>query len=496
MSDGGAPIVSRAEAAAFDRAAIDAGVPGIVLMENAGRGATDAIVARMGAHLERVVCVGGPGNNGGDAWVVARQLRTRGHERVRALLVGRRDALEGDAALAARAYEAVGGRIESVAPGPLEVEGATLFVDGLFGTGLTRPIEGGHAEVLRSMVGAPVVALDLPSGVDADTGQVLGTAPQAALTVTFGALKRGLTQAPGRALAGEVVVADIGVPDAASHPTTCIRLVDVARWVPRRRAHAHKGSAGHVLVVGGSAGKTGAAILASWGALRGGAGLVTIASSAHAAVDGKVVEVMSRPLASPAEVLTQVESLHAAVLGPGLGLDDAALALVREVGFEASAPLVLDADALTLLAREGLDRVQGAGPRVLTPHPGEAARLLGTDSASVQADRYAAAAELASRSGQVVVLKGAGTIVAHPDGRMRVCLAGTPALGVAGTGDVLAGVIGALLGNGLTPFDAASAGTWLHARAGELAAVTDRGLRAREVADALPAVLQTLRTTG
>jgi len=485
------PLLTREASRAIDQAMIDAGVPGVILMENAGRGAADAIEARFADRLARAVVIGGTGQNGGDAWVVARRLRARGH-RPRAFLAGERSKVSGDARINLEALEAVGITVE-----PREAIGealaqATLIVEGIFGTGLDRPVEGWRVELLGQIeeAAAPLVALDLPSGVDADTGAVLGTAVTAALTCTFAGHKRGLWQGQGRARAGEVVLCDIGVP-GPSAADALLELPDAAGWLPARAFDDHKGGAGHVLVVAGGPGKTGAAVLCGYGALRGGAGLVTLAArpEAREALDRKVVELMTAELGALGDL---AEGKAALVVGPGLGLDEAGRALSLEAATKIAAPAVLDADALTAIADEGLEILrEAAGPRVLTPHPGEAGRLLGISAGEVQADRYAAAEALAEASGQVVVLKGAGTIVANGE-RLAVCPLGTPALGVAGTGDVLAGVLGATL-SAAAPFEAACASVLLHARAGELAATTDRGLFAREVADRVPTALRESR---
>ncbi len=487
------PLLTREASRSHDARVIEAGVPGVILMENAGRGAAEAILERFGDRLDRVVVVGGIGQNGGDAWVVARRLLARTGQRARAFLAGDREAIRGDARVNLAALEAVGVSVEPIEGLGPALGSATLIVDGLFGTGLDREITGWRAELVQALAdaAAPLVALDLPSGIDADTGAVLGVAPWAALTVTFAGHKRGLWQGAGRAHAGEVRLVDIGVP-----PPACIdrllELADAARILPPRPLDAHKGTAGHVLVVAGSPGKTGAALLAGEGAVRGGAGLVTLAAEAAAreALDRKVVELMTVTRGPMSELAPGKASL---VVGPGVGLDAAARAAVLEAALEVEGPVVLDADALTLVAEAGVDRLrEAAGPRVLTPHPGEAARLLGGTAADVQRDRYAAVERLASATGQVVVLKGAGTLVAEPDGRVAVCPLGTPALGVAGTGDVLAGLLGACLA-AAAPFEAACAAVLLHARAGELAAQTDRGLHAREVAAAIPSALAEAR---
>jgi NAD(P)H-hydrate epimerase len=500
------PLLSAAEVRALDRDASERlGVPGHVLMENAGRGAFDAIVARFPHALRRVVVVGGVGQNGGDGWVVTRLLQAAGYAPT-AIVVGDPARIGGDAvgnfaALAKLGVEV--GRASEGQLGPLlDVLGsATLVVDALFGIGLVRPLGELHAHVVDAInaCAAPVVALDLPSGVHADSGAVLGTAIDADLTVTFGAHKRGLHQHPGAARAGELCCVPIGAAEPSTAAAQLLEASDVAALVPARAAHVHKGDAGHVLVVAGSPGKTGAAALAGLGALRAGAGLVTLAArgAAAAALDAKVLELMTAPLpeaAEPAlaEVLALAQGKHAVVVGPGLGLDQAARALCRALALQLPMPAVLDADALTALG-EGLGELRSArGPRVLTPHPGEAARLLGCSSAEIQADRYAAANRLAVRSGQVVVLKGARTVIAAPNGELRVCPTGTPAMAVAGTGDVLSGAV-ATLCCAHAGLQAASAAVYLHGLAGELAAHGDRGLLASELAAALPRAIERCR---
>ncbi|HMI89954.1 MAG TPA: NAD(P)H-hydrate dehydratase, partial [Polyangiales bacterium] len=389
-----------------------------------------------------------------------------------------------------------------------ELAGASLVVDALFGTGLDRPLTGVHAAAVARInaCSAPVAALDLPSGIDADSGAVLGAAVDADITVTFAAHKRGLHQHPGAALAGELSCASIGVPAPSHADAGLLEASDVARWIAERAPDGHKGTSGAVLVIAGAPGRTGAALLSGLGAMRGGAGLVTLAArgAARAALDAKVIELMTEELPEQAEAaleraLALAEGKHAAVVGPGLGLDEQGRTLARQLALALPLPTVLDADALTALGTDlGVLRSASA-PRVLTPHPGEAARMLGSSSAAVQADRYAAATKLAEQSGQVVVLKGARTIIAAPSGELRVCPTGTPAMAVAGTGDVLSGVIASLLAtlsafDGTAPaFDAAAAGVYLHGLAGELAARGDRGLLASELAAQLPVALAQCR---
>jgi len=475
------------------------GIVSLVLMENAGRGATNAIRDVFGDCLERVVLVGGPGQNGGDAWVIARHLALLGH-RPLAVLIGDASRLRGDAQTNWAFLGKLGVETAEVAPEYAASIGehfadATLVVDGLFGTGLDRPITGGYADAIAAMDGAaaPLVALDLPSGLDADTGTIFGIAPHAALTVTFAGHKRGLHQYPGVEHAGKVRVADVGIPIGSTPAASLWTRDDLGALIARRAGDAHKGTNGHLLVIGGAPGKTGAALLAGRAAFRAGAGLVTIGAraDARAALEEKVIELMTTALPNEADQAA-VEALcagkRAIVLGPGMGLDELGGTWARAVALYAPVPAVIDADGLTHIAEDGLSSLKGApAPRILTPHPGEAARLLGESTADVQADRYAAAEALAKKSGQVVILKGARSIVAGA-GELRVCAEGTPALGVAGTGDVLSGVVGAL-GMTLAPIDAAIAGALLHALAGVEASVGDRGLIASEVADAVPTVL-------
>lgn len=504
------PLLSAAEASATDRRWIDGGVPGLVLMENAGRGAAEVLRAAFADRLARPVVVGGPGQNGGDAWVVARRLATWGL-RPRTLIASDPGRVAGDARVNLDALAGLGLSPARLAEGGLDplrdaLADATVVVDGLFGTGLDRPVEGWRRTVLEAMerAAAPVLALDLPSGVDADTGRVLGVAVRAEVTATFGGSKRGLWQHPGWLHGGRVVEVDIGVPLPAQTSQAAagawrLGVDDLLRWVPGRPPDAHKGTAGHVLVLAGSPGTTGAAVLSGLGALRGGAGKATLAvrPPRRAALDAKVLELMTTEIATPAAALAALAERDAGVVGPGLGLDRASRELALACASDATVPLVLDADALTAVADVGLDTLrQAAAARVLLPHPGEAARLLGSRTSDVQADRYGAAEELARRSGQVVVLKGAGSIVAtttEEGACLAVCPFGTPALGVAGTGDVLAGVVGARLANGAPIFAATASAVVLHALAGEEAARADRGLLASEVADALPDALDRAR---
>jgi hydroxyethylthiazole kinase-like uncharacterized protein yjeF len=501
------PLYTREEMREVDRAASEQyGIPSIVLMESAGARATDVLCAQYPRRLAHVLVVGGEGQNGGDGWVVARHLRSSGH-RPTCVLIGNEQRVRGDARVNLTALRALGVPVTVLAEQQVEqlaalVAQASLVVDALFGTGLSRDVEGQFARAiaLLNQAQVPICALDIPSGVDANNGQVLGCGVQATSTVTFAGHKRGLHQFPGVAHAGHVRCVGIGATLPDEPHASLIEDHDVAALLAPAAVDSHKGTRGHVLVIAGSRGKTGAAVLCALGAMRAGAGLVTIAADAETqrVLEHKVLELMTAQFdgAAPlASLLALAEGKASAVLGPGFGLDDARKQLARSLARELPIPCVLDADALTALATD-LEQLRGArAPRVLTPHPGEAARLLGRSAAAVQADRYGAASELAARSGHVVVLKGARTVIATPEGALRICRAGTPALGVAGTGDVLAGVLSALVARE-SAHAAAWAGVHIHALAGEIAAQSDRGMLASEVAHAIPRAFERTRRGG
>jgi NAD(P)H-hydrate epimerase len=499
-------VLTRAQVRAVDAALIGAGVAGVLLMENAGRGALEEVL-RVSPAPRRAVVLAGPGNNGGDALVVARHLRLARPD-LPMLVVTLQDPsrFQGDAAVMRDALTAVGVHPEPVDALDLDAlfVDVDLVVDGLFGTGLTRPLDGAaralvHAANARSI--PAVVALDLPSGLDADTGAALGEPDdvlRATLTCTIAALKPGLLTGLGRAVCGDLRVIALGAP------VPWARFA-VSTWRSAHRAaapragSAHKGDAGHVLVIGGAAGKVGAALLAARGAHRAGAGLVTVASPCAAAVDSRVLESMSAALPlNPDDLEAALRALlpraRAIVLGPGIGLDAWAAEVVRCVFSAARVPCVIDADALSLAAPVLV--TPAVAPRVLTPHPLELARMLAVEgprpAAVINADRFGAARLAASRFDATVLLKGAGTVIATPDGRAWVLPYAEPTLGVAGSGDVLAGAVGARLaeeGDSLRATLQAAhahglAGATLRAQRGAV-----RGALASEIADALSACL-------
>jgi hydroxyethylthiazole kinase-like uncharacterized protein yjeF len=510
------PILRVADMRELDRLAIEElGVPSLTLMENAGRAVAEAVLAHFGAaDLKRVLVVCGRGNNGGDGFVVARHLREAGvHARV--LLIGAEEGLSNDARVNAEALRRSGGGIDVLADegavqrffqSPPAVDAA---VDALLGTGAGGAPRGAVLEAVRGLnrMGVPVASIDLPSGIDADTGAVPGAAVEADLTVTLAFPKRGLWLFPARRFAGIVETADIGIPGEALQAFELRDFVveagDVAGWLPAWPRDAHKGTRGRLLVLGGSEGLTGAPTLAARAALRAGAGLVTagVPRSLNDAFEVKLTEAMTLPLAeaegrclAPGAIETLREydttRLSACVLGPGLSRRGPALELARLWVSTFDRPMVVDADALFAFAGQAdrLGRGPAAGSLVLTPHPGEAAALFGTTAAEVQANRIDRAREWAVRLKQVVVLKGAPTVVGSPVGEAFVNPTGGPLLATGGTGDVLAGLIGGFLAQGAAPLHAALLGVWLH---GFLADLFEerrgpRGLVAGDLIDLLP----------
>jgi ADP-dependent NAD(P)H-hydrate dehydratase / NAD(P)H-hydrate epimerase len=507
------PVFTADEMRRVDQRAIrELGIPGATLMENAGRGAAEVIQAALSdlglpRRGVRVAIVCGKGGNGGDGFVVARCLKRAGH-RVQVFLLARPDELRGDPALKLREMERAGLRARIVGDGAAltrPLSAAQLVVDAMLGTGArglpTPPIAAAIEQVNAS--GRPVVALDLPSGLSADALRSEGPVVRAVLTPTFAALKRGLVGGPGAGLAGRVVVVDIGVPPAevARGVTTFVLgPEDVRGLFPPRARDTHKGSYGHLLIVAGSVGKTGAAALAARGAMRAGAGLVTVATAASAqpVVASLLLEAMSEPMTETAARTISLKALDtlrelagrrdAVTLGPGLGLDEETQALARALALECSQPMVVDADALTALAGH-LDRLRGAaGPRCLTPHPGEMARMLGASVADVQRDRIATVRQFATAYEARVVLKGATSVVGLPDGTVLLNPTGNPGMATGGTGDVLSGVLGAFLARGLETGAALAAAVYLHGLAGDVAAerVGEESLVAGDVIEALP----------
>jgi hydroxyethylthiazole kinase-like uncharacterized protein yjeF len=486
----GPELLTTAEMAQADRLTVEAGIPSLTLMENAGRAVAAEILKRWDARKVAVLC--GPGNNGGDGYVVARQLKEAGWP-VWIEALGDPADLKGDAAEMFRRWS---GETRTIS----RARKADLVVDALFGAGLSRPLDHNTrfiVEVLNE-VGVPVVAVDVPSGLDADTGRPAGgAAVQASLTVTFFRKKPGHLLLPGRGLCGETVLADIGIPDAV---LAVIKPQAFAngpglwgRAFPWPQPGAHKYSRGDVLVVSGPAHATGAARLAARGALRAGAGLVSVASPPGAVLvnASHLTAVMVKPFDGAAgfAALLADARVNAIVIGPGTGRGEGTreltgLALGRPGG------VVLDADALTSFADEPSALFAQLHDRsVLTPHEGEFARLFpGLLEASPS--RLAAAREAAGEAGCTVLLKGPDTVIAAPDGRAAINANAPPFLATAGAGDVLAGMIAALMAQGMAAFEAACAAVWLH---GEAASRFGPGLIAEDLPEMLPSVLTELQ---
>ncbi|MCA9555042.1 MAG: NAD(P)H-hydrate dehydratase [Myxococcales bacterium] len=505
-------LLTAAQMQALDRIAIDeVGIPSVVLMEVAGRGVLDATLALLVEAPGPVLVLAGTGNNGGDAVVVARHLVER-RVQVHLLVLGTAEQLSADMAHQLRCAEALGvtpihvTETDAVAAVQGSLHMAAVVIDGIFGTGLSRPIQGWRAELIRAVNEAdvPVVAVDIPSGISADTGQVLGVAMVATVTVTFQCAKLGHVLHPGRAVAGDIQVADIGIPPSRIpevRPQAVLIDDDIIEEAfPPRMSDSHKGTYGHVLVVAGVPDRPGAALLAARAAQRTGAGLVTLASDAEtvrrlAPSFGSLMGLSVGEGRIDAQAVQDALTTRTAlVLGPSLPPDAATAKMVQDVLLSSAVPTVLDAGALGALGADYQWLAAREGPTVLTPHPGEMARLLGSDSHGVQSDRVAAARHVATESSCVVILKGASTVVASPDGEVAVVVCGNPGMATGGTGDVLAGVVGSLLAQGVEPVLAARAAAHLHALAGDRAAeeVGETALLAEDVLRALGPALKAL----
>jgi hydroxyethylthiazole kinase-like uncharacterized protein yjeF len=480
-----ASVFSAAQVRAMDADAIERlGIPGYTLMGRAGEAALDCL-ARHWPQARRVLVLCGAGNNAGDGYVVARLAAAAGLDVTVAALT-QPDRLRGDAARAWTDFAEAGG--SAVDFDPALFRDADVAVDALLGTGLDREVGGAYADCIHALneSGRPVLSLDLPSGLNADTGAVMGCAVSASHTITFVGLKAGLFLGEGPDHTGELSFAGLGIDSTAEVGDPVLQRAEaglVSRLLPPRRRAAHKGDHGRVLVVGGGAGMPGAARLAGEAALRVGAGLVTVATwpSHVAAIVAGRPEIICRGVETAAEARPLMAAADIVAVGPGLGQSDWARELL-ETALASGKRLVVDADALNLLARSPWH----SDDWVLTPHPGEASRLLGSTVAAVQADRLGSLRSLADRFGGTVVLKGACSLAAGPSGRAWVCTAGNPGMATAGMGDVLTGTIAGLAAQGIGLEQAAVAGMWVHAAAGDLAARDGmRGLMASDLMEAL-----------
>ncbi len=475
----------------LDRLAIEQfAIPGLCLMERAGA-AVFACLRENWPETRSLAVACGLGNNAGDGYVVARLAHLAGYQ-TRVMQVGDSRKLKGDALRAWENMRAVGVEPQPFSPSLLEE--SEVAVDALFGTGLDRTVEGPWREAIGALAAfpGPVVAVDIPSGLHADSGNILGCAARADATVTFIGLKQGLFTGRGPDCRGKLYFASLEVPDNIylEVPPTAERLdVDcLAGYLPPRRRGAHKGDCGHALIIGGERGFIGAAILAAEGALRAGAGKVSLATRVEHAplLSLSRPEIMSHGVESAEALRDKAAAADVIALGPGLGRGEWGRAMFRAVA-ELDKPLVVDADGLNLLADPA---EPGLSPTVITPHPGEAGRLLGLSSAEVEADRFAAVAALRRRFGGVCLLKGAGSLIADGQG-IALCDAGNPGMATGGMGDLLTGIIAALLAQGLPPDRATRAGVCAHAAAADRAAARggERGLLPGDVLPCLREVV-------
>ena len=508
-------ILTASEMAQLDRQAIEEiGIPGIVLMENAARGAADFFLREFPDLLQRrLSVVAGTGNNAGDGFVLARIFQCLGAS-VRVVCLRSPDRLQGDALTNFRILGKLG--IPVVVWDESKdfdsqwqwVAQSDLIIDAILGTGLKSEVQGLYRQIIDALntLSVPVVAVDVPSGLDAGTGKPLGTAVRAQATATFAFLKIGHVVSPGEDYVGKLHVVDIGIPPGLAKASGIQRfwLEEglVSQWLPRRSAETHKGTAGHVAVLSGSLGKTGAATLVCQGAGRVGAGLVTlfIPSSLNPILEVKLTETMTFPIAETPEQspsLAALQSISAFVegkqvlaMGPGISLHPETQDLVRTLLPQIACPMVLDADALTALT-DHLDLLRKtSSPVILTPHPGEMARLIHGSTHEVQANRLKIAAEFSQEHGVILVLKGHRTVIAASDGKLAVNSSGNPAMATGGTGDVLTGMIAGFLGQGYEPFHAACLGVYLHGAAGDGAlGLTSRGLLASDLVAQVPQVI-------
>ena len=485
-------LVTGAEMSAVDRRTIDEhGVPGIELMERAGRRVVETIQERWeGLEGLAVAVVCGKGNNGGDGFVIARLLRNRGVA-VRTYLAAPRDALTSEAAHHCGLLEGAGISVDPV-PGTSareEFARADIVIDALLGTGLKGPVRSEHTGVIEAMNSAarPIVAVDLPSGLEADTGKVNGPCVRAAVTVTFGLPKIGQLFYPGRAYCGHLELVDIGFPSEAIEAgvqgsTYLLTEAGTASLIPRRSPQAHKGSCGSALVIAGSEGMTGAAALAADAALAVGAGRVSlgIPASLNDILEAKLTEVMTRPLPevrkrrclslrAAGDIERLAEGADCLAVGPGLGTYRETVTLVRRLVASLDLPMVIDADGLNAFVGNTALLKESPNPLVLTPHLGEFARLTGTDKGDLGDRPVEHAQRFAREFSLTLILKGAPTMIACPDGSVFVNPTGNAGMATAGAGDVLTGAVAGLMAQGLSGGDAACAGVFVHGRAGDLA---------------------------
>ncbi len=512
-------IVTASEMAQLDKKTIEEiGIPGIVLMENAGRGAADFFQQVVPELLNgRISVVAGCGNNGGDGFVLARLFHDQGAA-VRVVCLRPPEKIKGDALINFRILSKlsvpvfVWDETKSFDDQFKWIKETDAIVDAILGTGLNSEVRGLFRKIIDAVneLKLPVLAVDLPSGLDASTGKILGTAIRAKATATFGLPKIGQLVDPGDEYAGILKVVDIGIPKLVLESNNLRRYWleedDLSSWLSARNSATHKGQAGHVVVLSGSRGKTGAATLICEGAAHVGAGLVTlfIPASLNPIVEIKLTEMMTLPIAetkdqSPAdaalpEILNFLEGKQALAMGPGISLHPDTQALVKGLLPKVPCPMVLDADALTILADHLELLNETKQPLILTPHPGEMARLIHGSVQEVQQNRLEIAAEFSQKHAVTLVLKGHRSVIAAPDGRLAINSSGNPAMASGGMGDTLTGMIAGFLGQGFEPFKAACLGVFVHGAAADrrIAKVASRGLLASQILNEIPHVIGNL----
>lgn len=512
-------VVTAQEMAEMDRTTIEeVGIPGVVLMEYAGRGAVEV----MGRHFpdfgsRRVLVLAGGGNNGGDGFVIARHLWQQ-RVTVTVCCLRELERYRGDAKTNLEIIRKLGIPVEihsgdnGASRLRSRLQEADLVVDAILGTGLDSPVRGFYREVIELVneSGLPVFAVDLPSGLDASSGLPLGVCVQAAVTATFGMAKVGQLVTPGCSYVGHLEVVDIGIPrsvtEAVDPPGIWLDRQELAPLVQPRSIASHKGNFGHVLVVAGSVGKTGAGAMASLGAARAGAGLVTLAVpvSLHGFMEVKLTEVMTEPLAETRDqtlaeaarprILELLQTKQAVALGPGLSTQEETQRLVVQLVESSPCPLVVDADGLNALAGNLEVLTRARSPVILTPHPGEMGRLIGRSASEVQGRRVELARWFSESYGVTLLLKGARSLVASPEGRLAINGSGNPSLASGGTGDILTGLVVGFLAQGMSPFEAACLGAYCQGAAADRLAARygDRGLLATDLLAEIPEVLKEL----
>jgi hydroxyethylthiazole kinase-like uncharacterized protein yjeF len=510
-------IVTADQMKALDsRTVREVGIPGAVLMENAGRGTVEAMLYCFPDQKNgpiHVLC--GRGNNGGDGFVIARYFLNLGAE-VMVYLLTSADRVQGDAGINLEAYRKMGGTILEIEDETAfngikdELGRASIIVDALLGTGLSSEVKGLYRAVidqLNSFKNIPIVSVDVPSGLDATTGKILGSAVKAALTCTYGLPKIGHFTYPGRENTGELEVIDIGIPESLIKASGIKRFLleedDFMGIIPARKPDSHKGIYGHVLVLAGSPGKTGAASLAGHAAMRAGAGLVTLGvpNSLRSVVEEKTKEVMTESLPDGNEgylgmdawpkLAEMLESKNAVAVGPGLSDRAETGELVLKLIEEADVPLVIDADGLNLVAKNKEVLKKAKLTPVLTPHPGEMSRLTNLSVKEIQADRINIASSFAKEYKVILVLKGASTVIAEPTGKIFINTTGNPGMAGGGMGDVLTGFIASLIGQGIASLDAARMAVFTHGAIGDFVAENraETGILASDITEKIPEFL-------